>query len=94
MSEQSESPRELLMRAAAAIWRNRWARTLLLVLFAFEIYNNAILPAIQGTYSIGKLRAEECSAKMKAIIDTVPMNEWPSANAKLKRECGDYLTGR
>ncbi len=93
MAEPPQTPRELFVQAATAIWRNRWARALILILFAFEIYNNAILPAIQGTYSIGKLRSEACSAKMKAILDTVPMNEWDKANAKLKRECGDYLTG-
>lgn len=62
-------------------------------MFAFEIYNNAILPAIQGTYSIGKIRAEACSAKLKAMVGILPMNELVKANAKLKRECGDYLTG-
>ena len=92
MTDQPATTRELIAQAASAIWRNRFARALLLILLAFEIYNTAILPAIQGTYSIGKLKAEACSAKMKAIIDTVPMNEWDKANARLKRECGDYLT--
>lgn len=94
MSDQPQNPRQLVTQAAIAIWRNRWARSLLLILFAFEVYNNAVLPAIQGTYSIGKLRAEECSAKMKAILDTVPMNEWGKANAKLKRDCGEFLSGQ
>jgi hypothetical protein len=94
MADPSQTPRELFVQAAAAIWRNRWARALILILFALEIYNNAILPAIQGTYNIGKIRAEACSAKLKAILDTVPMDELDQANAKLKRECGDYLTGQ
>jgi hypothetical protein len=60
--------------------------------FALEVYNDAILPAIQSPLHIGKLRSEACSAKMKAIIDTVPPSGWGKANAKLKREYGDYLT--
>jgi hypothetical protein len=92
MAEPPQTPRELFVQAATAIWRNRWARALILILFAFEIYNNAILPAIQGTYSIGKIRAEACSAKMKAIVDTVMPKDFDKANAKLQRECGDYLT--
>lgn len=92
MASEPATTRELVAQAASAIWANRFARALLLILIAFEIYNTAILPAIQGTYGVGKLKAEECSAKMKAIIDTVPMNELGKANAKLKRECGDYLT--
>ncbi|MGO9473870.1 MAG: hypothetical protein ACLPWS_10780 [Rhodomicrobium sp.] len=93
MSDQPATPRELIVKAATAIWANKAARVLLLVLLAFEIYNNAVLPAIQGTYGIGKLKAEACSAKMKAIIDTVPMNELGAANARLMRECGSYYTG-
>lgn len=27
-----------------------------------------------------KVRAEECSARMKAVIDTVPVSDWPAAN--------------
>ena len=87
----AEAPtRDLAVQAARAIWHNKISRTLLFVLLAFEIYNAAVLPAIQGTYGIGKLKAEACSAKAKAMIDTVPMNEIYAASAKLKRECGDY----
>jgi hypothetical protein len=34
-----------------------------------------------------RARAEACSARMKAIIDTVPMNQLFEASAKLTREC-------
>ena len=50
MAEQSQPTlRQLTAQVASAIWNNKLSRALLLILVAFEIYNNAILPAIQGT---------------------------------------------
>ena len=53
--------------AASAIWRNRWSRVLLLIFLAFEIYNNAILPAIRGTLETEKLKAETEAATAKFL---------------------------
>jgi hypothetical protein len=89
-----ESSRGLFVQAATAIWNNKIARILLFILVAFEIYNNAILPAVQGTYALAKLKAETCSARMKAIAETVPPDKWPEANAKYEHECGEYLMGK
>ena len=70
MTDQPATTRELVAQAASAIWSNRFARALLLILLAFEIYNTAILPAIQGTYSLEKLKAEAASAEANAKADT------------------------
>ncbi len=56
MSDQS--PRSLPLQAIGAIWGNRWARILILIFLAFEIYNTAILPAIRGTYETMGIRAD------------------------------------
>ena len=34
-----------------------------------------------------KVRAEECSARMKAVIDTVPVSDWPAANEAIQKDC-------
>ena len=34
-----------------------------------------------------KVRAEECSARMKAVIDTVPVSDWPAANEAIQKHC-------
>ena len=94
MTAEAPTPRDLAVQAATAIWQNKISRTLLFVLLAFEIYNTAVLPAIQGTYGLGKLKAEACSAKMKTIAETMSPDDWPAANAKYKRECGDYFTDK
>lgn len=41
-----------------AIWANKWARFLAFVFLAFEIYLNAILPAIERTVLLQKTIAE------------------------------------
>ena len=53
MTAEAPTPRDLAVQAATAIWQNKISRTLLFVLLAFEIYNTAVLPAIQGTYGLG-----------------------------------------
>jgi hypothetical protein len=93
MAEENRSTRELAVQAATAIWQNKISRTLLFILLAFEIYNTAILPAVQGTYNVGKLKAEECSAKMKVIAYDLSPDQQRAALAKFKRECGSYFTG-
>ncbi len=52
------APRSLPLQAIGAIWGNRWARILILIFLAFEIYNTAILPAIRGTYETMGAKAE------------------------------------
>jgi len=56
MSDQP--PRSAPLQAVAAIWGNRWARILILIFLAFEIYNTAILPAIRGTFETMGAKAE------------------------------------
>ena len=67
MLEQPEPPRQLLAEAAKAIWRNGLARILLLILLAFEVYNNAILPAIRGAYQTMRTKAETEAATAKFL---------------------------
>ena len=35
-----------------------------------------------------RAKAEACSARMNAIINSVPMNKWHEANAALFKDCG------
>jgi glycosyltransferase A (GT-A) superfamily protein (DUF2064 family) len=65
MSDQA--PRSLPLQAIGAIWRNRWARILILIFLAFEIYNTAILPAIRGTYETMGIRAETQAKTGRAV---------------------------
>lgn len=65
--------------AISEAWQSKIVRILAFIFVAFEIYNTAVLPAIRGTQEaiisqnrIGQSKAEECSAKLKAIRDTVP----------------------
>lgn len=41
-----------------------------------------------------KRHAEECSARMKMIVDTVPMNKWPEATADYERDCDPTYAAR
>ncbi|MGO9543326.1 MAG: hypothetical protein ACLPPF_00810 [Rhodomicrobium sp.] len=65
MSDQA--PRSLPLQALGAIWANRWARILILIFLAFEIYNTAILPAIRGTYETMGIRAETQAKTGRAV---------------------------
>ncbi len=65
MSDQA--PRSLPLQAISAIWGNRWARILILIFLAFEIYNTAILPAIRGTYETMGIKAETEAKTGKAV---------------------------
>jgi hypothetical protein len=88
--------RELFAQAVTAIWSYKSVRVLLLILFALEIYNNALLPAVQGTYALQKLKAETCVARQKSILAFQHMEEdletGPTTQAlmKLERECAEY----
>jgi hypothetical protein len=35
-----------------------------------------------------KTKAEACSARMKMIAETIPMDEWPKATAQYEKDCG------
>ncbi len=37
---------------------------------------------------VAKTKAEACSARMKMIVDAIPMNQWPEANAQYEKDCG------
>ena len=57
------------MQLLIEIWRNTFARVLILILFALEIYNTAVLPAIKGTYETitAKAESEAAAAKAKGV---------------------------
>lgn len=81
-------------RAAIEIGKSKIARIMIVIFVAFEIYNAAVLPAIRGTQEalitqnrIGQSKAEECSAKFKALMDTVPMNQLGTEVSRLREEC-------
>ncbi len=65
MSDQA--PRSVPLQAIGAIWGNRWARILIFLFLAFEVYNTAILPAIRGTYETMGIRAETEAKTGKAV---------------------------
>lgn len=48
------------------VWRNGWTRALMIIFVAFEIYNNAILPAIKGTYDTERSKSEAVKADADA----------------------------
>jgi hypothetical protein len=80
------------------ISKHRQLTAIVTVILALQLlFLVEVLPTIRGTQDvelnrqlIEKARAETCSAKMKAIIDTVPMDEWPKANAQLHKDCPMY----
>jgi hypothetical protein len=78
------------------ISRHRQLTALVTVILALQLlFLVEVLPTIRGTqdvelnrYLIQKAKAEACSARSKAMLDTVPMNQLGEASAKLARECG------
>ena len=70
MSDEPRQFRKILSHAVSAVWSNRWVRILLIILFTFEIYNTAVLPAIRGTIEIETLGAERDAAEADARAKT------------------------
>jgi hypothetical protein len=55
---------------------------------AWQEWNQHIISATQiAEIQARKIKAEECSARMKAIIDTVPVNQLAAASEIVQRDC-------
>lgn len=62
---------------------------------AWQEWNQHIISATEIAQSQArKIRAEECSARMKAIIDTVPMNQVVEATEIVQRDCDPTYAAR